>query len=280
MAFPTRGQPERAEGSEVGGGNDNMSAPGPVVASEDLFRRPNLRSRRSAVVLARAILDRIKTAGLESGDLLPSEASLAHQYGVGKGLLREAIRILEVHGFVTVTPGAKGGARVAAPGAAEYGDMSTMFFQQAEVRMESLLEARVALEPYVARLAALWQNADGIAQVVQILEETRSLDVNNDQLYMTCSQRFHQVVARVSGNPVLDLYVESLTQIWAARVPGPFNPRSRRRQIIVDHIGIAEAIIAADPERAEHLMREHMHKFAKQARAMHTQLMGEILDWR
>ena len=54
-------------------------------------------------MLARRILDEIARRGLGPGDVLPAEAVMARELAVGKGSLREALRILEVTGFITVS---------------------------------------------------------------------------------------------------------------------------------------------------------------------------------
>ena len=48
---------------------------------------------------------RIRAEKLQPGSLLPSEAVMLKEYGVGRASLREALRVLEVNGLITVKPG-------------------------------------------------------------------------------------------------------------------------------------------------------------------------------
>ena len=70
----------------------------------------------------------VVTRKLQPGTLLSSEAQMLEDYGVGRGSLREALRILEVHGLITMKPGRNGGPMVIEVGSRDYGRMSSLFF--------------------------------------------------------------------------------------------------------------------------------------------------------
>src|SRR5688500_9940847 len=74
------------------------------------------RAQSTTTTLARRILEEIERRGLAPGDALPPEAVMAKELEVGKGSLREALRILEVTGFINVRTGAGGGPIVTDPG--------------------------------------------------------------------------------------------------------------------------------------------------------------------
>ena len=63
----------------------------------------------------------ISERGLAAGDMLASEAEMQAQYGVARASLREALRILEVHGIITLRPGSNGGPVVCEVGPTEFG---------------------------------------------------------------------------------------------------------------------------------------------------------------
>ena len=60
--------------------------------------------------LAQILREQIRTTELPAGHLLPSERELIEQFGVGRGVIREALRALEATGFVTMRQGPNGGA--------------------------------------------------------------------------------------------------------------------------------------------------------------------------
>jgi len=71
------------------------------------------RSGKISETIARDILDDIVVRQLPPGTMLASEAVMLDRYGVGRASLREALRILEIHGLIKIKPGPRGGPVVA-----------------------------------------------------------------------------------------------------------------------------------------------------------------------
>jgi DNA-binding FadR family transcriptional regulator len=84
----------------------------------------------------------------------------------------------------------------------------------------------------------------------------------------------------MSGNPVMTLFGQSLTDILRDRLSPPLFPKSRRAAVLSVHCAIARAVSEGDAQRAEQLMREHMTEYAAYARRRHPGLMREVVDWR
>ena len=63
---------------------------------------PVRRRDKTSEVVARSIVRLAQQQGLTAGARLPSEAEMISAYRVGRGTLREALRILEVNGFITL----------------------------------------------------------------------------------------------------------------------------------------------------------------------------------
>src|SRR5690606_33498610 len=76
---------------------------------------PQTRSPKRAEQVAEAIEQSIVSMGWPIGDLVGSEQHLMEQYGVSRGVLREAVRILEHHGSGRMRRGPGGGLIVTAP---------------------------------------------------------------------------------------------------------------------------------------------------------------------
>src|SRR5918997_7029634 len=127
--------------------------------------RPIKRGAKVAEALAQEIVHEIVSRKLPPGTLLSSEAQMLEDYGVGRGSLREALRILEVHGLITMKPGRNGGPMVIEVGSRDYGRMSTLFFHLGGMTFGQLVEARLILEPMMARLAAERRGQELVGQV-------------------------------------------------------------------------------------------------------------------
>jgi GntR family transcriptional repressor for pyruvate dehydrogenase complex len=202
------------------------------------------------------------------------------EYGVGRASLREALRVLEVNGLITIKPGPGGGPVVAGVDSHEFGRMATLYFQVGGMTFRELMEARLVMEPVMARLAAERRDPKLLSELEQSVDAASKAEVASDEAYLSTSADFHEVVAGMSGNRILDLFGSALLEIFYDRVGGLLFPVSRREGVQTAHAEIAAAIVAGDADRAETLMREHMVEYANYTRRRHPALLDEVVDWR
>ena len=80
-------------------------------------RRAQLRQPRLADMVASVLRERIVNGELADGDLLPKQDELLEEFRISRPSLREALRILESEGLLTVRRGNVGGSVVEAPNA-------------------------------------------------------------------------------------------------------------------------------------------------------------------
>lgn len=238
--------------------------------------RPIKRGAKVAEALAQEIVYEIVSRKLPPGTLLSSEAQMLEDYGVGRGSLREALRILEVHGLITMKPGRNGGPVVIEVGTRNYGRMSTLFFHLGGMTFSQLVDARLALEPMMARLAAERCGQELVGK----LADPDSTDVSDDGIYFDATRDFHRTVVSMSGNPVLTLLISSLEDIFRDQVSGLLSPPDERQHVLEVHTAIGAAIAEGRPAEAERLMREHMQEYANWVRLRHPQMMDDVVSWQ
>jgi GntR family transcriptional repressor for pyruvate dehydrogenase complex len=249
---------------------------GPVGARAEGWQpRPVKRGAKVAEALAQEIVHEIVTQNLPPGTLLASEAQMLEDYGVGRSSLREALRLLEAHGVITMKHGRNGGPMVISAGTRDYGRMSTLFFHLAGMTFEELLDARLTLEPIMARLAAERRSSELVGE----LADPESTPVEDDDTYWAASMPFHRTVAAMSGNPVLNMISVSLEEIFLQQATGALSPTGKRKHVLEVHRAIADAIAAGDAATAERSMREHMQEYADWVRDRHPELMRRVIDW-
>lgn len=238
--------------------------------------RPIKRGAKVAEALAQEIVHEIVTRKLPPGTLLSSEAQMLEDYGVGRGSLREALRILEVHGLITMKPGRNGGPMVIEVGTRDYGRMSSLFFHLGGVTFQQLVEARLVLEPIMARLAAERRGQELVGQVA----DPASTPTDDDNAYFDATKNFHQTVASMSGNPILNLFSASLEEIFRDQVNGMLSPKDQRAHVLAVHAAIADAISAGKADEAERLMRDHMQEYADWVHQRNPGVVDEVILWR
>ncbi len=235
------------------------------------------RGEKVSSTIAREIVREIAQKHLSPGSRLESESAMLDRYQVARASLREALRILEVHGLVRMKPGPGGGPVVSEVDSREFGRMATLFFQVLDIRFSELVEARLILEPLVARLAAERHDAEDNDELRAIVE--RGKEAKEDNEWLETSNAFHTKVLSMSGNGLLNIFARAMKDIFTERT-GALYVATKRARVKRVHAEIAEAIIEGDAEVAEQLMRDHMSEYVKIASKRESQLMNEVVDWR
>jgi DNA-binding FadR family transcriptional regulator len=251
----------------------------PVEASEQKPPRATARSRRRPEKLSETVAREIvrDIRDLPAGSMLPPETVMLDSYSVGRGSLREALRILEVQGFLVIRPGPGGGPMVAEIDSLNFAKMASMHLHLSKATYREVIEARLVMEPVMARLAAQRQDTDVVAKLEDYVDQPDPVD---HQAYLHSATDFHSLVSSMSGNSVLDLYSGSLKSVYADRIESTIFPPEAREKVNQDHKKIARLITQGKASRAESLMREHMEEFLMWSSSRHPGVLDEIVDWR
>jgi GntR family transcriptional regulator, transcriptional repressor for pyruvate dehydrogenase complex len=236
------------------------------------------RTEKVAESVARQILQDIRRNRLGPGSMLPPESTMVERFGVGRGSVREALRILEVNGLVTLKPGPRGGPVVAPHAPGNFGQMMTLHLQLLGATYRQLLEARLEYEVVLARKAAEQPGEEAGRLVRESLAPSQ--DGTDEQRYVSATSGFHSAVGKASGNPVLALAADSIYAIWSVRVTEVLYPADERAQVITHHEAIARAIERHDAKRARRLMREHMLDYVEYCEKRYPARMDDIVDWK
>ena len=170
-----------------------------------------------------------------------SEASLCTAFGVGRMRIRRCLLILASREVVDLQPNR--GAYVAQPSA-----------QQAR----EIFEARLAIEPSLARLAAERVKRADVKTLQALLQkEAQAHMAGNRREAIRLSGQFHVALAQVADNAVMlrivkDLVTRSSLIIGMYGDPGFTNCRDD------DHMAIVDALRVKDGAQAEQLMKAHL----------------------
>jgi DNA-binding FadR family transcriptional regulator len=211
------------------------------------------RAEQTAAKIERAIIER----GWPLGTVIGSEADLLAEYGVSRAVLREAVRLLEHDHVAHMRRGPGGGLVVAEPDAAAVTGAAARYLRYREVNPGQLLATRIAIESASVKAAAENIDERGIALLRGVLNQETAAEAEQSE---ADGNGFHLTVARLSGNPAIQLFAEVMTTLGAAAEPGPV-----RREAHAAHQDIAEAIIAGDIGLAQHRATRHLQALADTA---------------
>jgi DNA-binding FadR family transcriptional regulator len=215
--------------------------------------------------IADHLVEDVRAGRLRPGDRLPGERELAGQLGVGRASVREALGFLQVRGIIETRRGS--GSFVAPEATAIVVEAAALTGRvpSADSSPMALLEAREALEPAIARLAA--QAGDVGPELDALLE---LMDASSDpedpaqrRVWSDADRDFHREVAVATRNPILaavGLHVAEIMDqpLWqrlrddAIAIPG------RTALQLAEHRLIAATIAEGDADAAEALARRHV----------------------
>jgi GntR family transcriptional repressor for pyruvate dehydrogenase complex len=242
------------------------------------LQKPRRRMPKLSETLARELFNDILSRRLEPGMMLPPEASMLAQYGVGRASLREALRMLEIYGIIRVKPGPGGGPVVALVTPADFGRTASVFFQASGATHEQLIETRLILEPAMARLAAERITQDGKKQLQALIDRAKAVMDADAAEWGAVSSEFHAAIGALNGNQVLRLFGTSLASVQDERMRSAETPGDRQEVLRV-HKRIADAIMSGNADAAERVMRSHLAAIGERQREISPGTLHEVICW-
>jgi GntR family transcriptional regulator, transcriptional repressor for pyruvate dehydrogenase complex len=276
MTMPDGGERSRGPGGAIASGGDAIQR----LPYTQLDLERARRSSKVAETVAREILTDIVNRQLKSGHLIGSEAQMLERYRVARGSLREALRLLEVHGLIYIRAGPNGGAVVGAPTVTSFGRTATMYLQMAQATMGELHEALIVIEPVLVRYAAVLQNPVQLAALTANRLDGEQISLRDDMAYRVLVGQFHDIFTNTSGNRLLELFTGGLRSISTHRLgSAPVASRSAREKIVSAHAAITDAILAGDAAGAENLMRGHNEDVLTERKKKESPLFSEVIHW-
>lgn len=222
------------------------------VFSEAVFRP--LEKKRYSEQIADLIQDKILRDPLEAGTNLPSEKDLSLEFQVSRSVIREALRMLEVSGLVTIKKGPSGGIFVSNGYHKPITNSLNNLITLGDVTIEHLFDVRMLIEPHIAMEAALNAKDEHIKRLTALMDDSSRHQDDPIRLKRN-NLKFHLLVAKASGNPVLALLLESVIELLI-KTTLDFLDLSLEKHFFRVHERIAQVIANGESEEAERLIRE------------------------
>lgn len=216
---------------------------------------------KRAQLLAVALAHDIGRRDLKSGDKLGAEADLLVRFGVSRAVFREAMRLLELHGFVRTRRGHGGGLHVGAPDPAYAITAAENYLRYARMDRRHFPEVRGRLAVHAAQLAADRAGAEGRKALKRALD---AILAASDKEMIDASSAFHALIGDLSGNRALALFIRVLLHLNRRPTPNAL-PAKVNATLRANSQRIYDAIAGGDRNLARRRMVEHMQDVAEWA---------------
>jgi DNA-binding FadR family transcriptional regulator len=174
-----------------------------------------IRIPKTAEVVAADIRKMIIRGEIKEGDFLQPEAQLMDYYGTSRPTIREAFRILENEQFISVTRGSRSGARVHSPKVDSVARYAGFALQAQGALLSDIYQARLAVEPFAARLAASSRKTADIARLRLQLDEITQLleEPARGGEFRIAVARLHLAIVELAGSPTLTMIAAMLERV-------------------------------------------------------------------
>ncbi len=223
---------------------------------------------KSCDVLAGRLQQQILSGAYAHGAALPTERELVSGTGLSRGSVREALRILEAQGLVQTRAGRYGGSVVSRPTDALLASHINLFARGRSVALRALVEARQALEPMVAYLAArnrTQQDLETLSLISARLDEAALDDIPR---FLEENANWHSALAIASHNDLLRAFTTSISGMMldASRIEN-FASGDIRTLVTQAHRRILRAIEVQDADAARRRAERDVQAYARHLEA-------------
>jgi GntR family transcriptional regulator, transcriptional repressor for pyruvate dehydrogenase complex len=221
-----------------------------------MVRFSSVKSLRVSENIAAQLKKAILSGDFKPNQKLPSERELTETFQASRVVVREAIRTLELNGFVAIRQGPHGGAFVQQLGFDRLTESYADLFMAGELSVRELIEVRIHLEPEVTRLAAEHIDAEWAARLEAALAGEQAPAKSHSD-WVRRNMATDDVLIRMCGNRLYQAILEPLIKL-AQEIVLVVKPE---RTIIHDpreHQAIVAAVLKGDSRAAADAMRAHI----------------------
>lgn len=186
---------------------------------------------------------------------LPSEGEMSALFGVSRATVREAVRSMEVRGFVQRIHGK--GVKVVDNGVNSLAQSLSDLMVMGGCSLKDIIEVRHIIETSAAKRAAFRATGADIEQMRRAVEEMEAAG-QMDEAYIQSDFAFHMAMICASGNPVLVAIFEAYTPLLTDTIKAASQGEEVIERKYHFHRDILEAVVAHDRVRAGEAIKRHL----------------------
>ena len=201
---------------------------------------------------------------LSSGDKLPNESAMIDQFGVSKGTVREALRILEAQGLIVTKTGPGGGSIVGEVSVERTRALLANYFYFQDLSIADIYQMRKSLEPELAASLAGKLTSEQILELRNLADQypqpAKSAEEEKEQ--HIASLAFHSKLSDYGKNKLLGFIIGFMSQILTELTlykqlyePPNYELWRKGRE---HQLQLIEALVSGDSNKAREIMASHM----------------------
>lgn len=224
-----------------------------------------VKQNRAYQDVVEQIQEAIIAGSLKPGSQLPAERELKEQFGISRGTLREALRVLEQKGLIEIRTGVTGGSIIREVNSEQLSENLGLLIRNRTVSLRDLAEFREGIEGGVASLAAQRVEEQDISALKGLLAEAEGYLKEGRKgwdAFIRTDEKIHMALARISAN---QLFISVLESVYLNIHTYYENYLPRGKKILQENFDdlrdIVSAVAAGNGELARELALTHVGRF-------------------
>jgi GntR family transcriptional repressor for pyruvate dehydrogenase complex len=214
-----------------------------------------VRGKRTFEEVSSQIKRLILEGALKPGDKLPSETKLAEQFDVGRTTIREALRILELSGFLTVQKGFGGGSVIKDTILKKMTSLLLDAFQMEKITVNEFTAARLVIEKAILTEAIEHADKQDIENLRRNIEKTKEV-IAAKEMATDIGFQFHSLLAKSSKNTVFVILEGAINAIHRNLAIRSLPNFREAKRWVCTHEEMIDAIVKKDLNKAIRLLEK------------------------
>lgn len=215
------------------------------------------------------VLSFIQKRNYDPGERLPSERELAERFGVGRGVIREALSVLENLRYLTRRPN----SGVFLADAPERVSLETLsLFAELGIsltgdKLREALEVRRIVEIQAVQLACQRRTDEDLACLQGIIDRFDAAIAGSHEQTADLDYAFHMAIFNAAHNTVLAQMVHPFYLMSAHRRATFFADKTRSAASNRQHRALLQCLRRRDADEAQRIIGEHIGRVESELRA-------------
>lgn len=213
-------------------------------------------SEEVALQIEAAIMD----GRLSPGERLPSEREMQSQFGTGRGVVRESIKILKQKGLLEVKKGAKGGAYIRQMDVDNVSESLALFLKQNPVNPEKLIEFRETIDRTITQLAIAHADQTEKDELFKEALRLESMLREDEPDFIASSEldrKLNIMLAHMARNPLFEWIMHAIQMGFSSHDYALYEDATYRERAAANWSDTARAIAEGELMRALAFIGHH-----------------------